>query len=247
MQFDDITKKYLSGSSFSSGLTIKICQSGDLLEDRFSIIENITRGKDIIHLGCVDHLPIIEEKIRKNIWLHSRLCSCAHRCLGIDINSEGIKYLETKLGYTDLVCADITEPNIPELMNNQWDFLIMGEILEHVDNPCAFLKVIHENYSQNIHRIIITVPNALSWQNISHTFSHEECINTDHRYWFTPYTLGKIITQAGMEVEEFSFCQPFPSHSRVQSLLIHPMSLFRHAILWKYPATRQTILIVVKL
>ena len=247
MQFDDNTKKYLSGSSFSSGLTIKICQKGDLLEDRLSIIENITKGKEIIHLGCVDHLPLIEEKIRKNVWLHSRLCSCTHRCLGIDINSEGIKYLETKLGYTDLVCADITKSDISELMGNQWDYLIMGEILEHLDNPCAFLTAIHEKYSQNIGRMVITVPNALSWQNISYTFSHEECINTDHRYWFTPYTLGKIITQAGMEVDEFFFCQPFPSQRGILSWLIHPMALFRQAIIRKYPATRQTLVMVVKL
>lgn len=245
--FEKNIKRFLSGSSFSSGSIVKICQKKDPFSDRFNIIEKICKNKNIIHLGCVDHLPLIERKIRDNVWLHARLCACAHRCLGIDINSEGVEYLVTKLGYPDTVYADITKDNIPDIIDSQWDYLIMGEILEHVDNPCAFLTAIHEKYSQHINRIIITVPNAFSWQNILHTFSHEECINTDHRYWFTPYTLAKITTQAGMEVEQFSFCQPFPLPAGRLSWLIHPRSLFRYAILHRYPATRQTLVMVVKL
>lgn len=250
MKFEDSIKEYLLGTSFSNGLVIKVCQKGDPLKDRFSIMEEICKGKNIIHLGCVDHIPLIDKKIRDNVWLHARLCACAHRCFGIDINKEGVEYLVSRLNYSDIICADITKDDIPELLNNQWDYLVVGEILEHVDNPCAFLTAIHDKYSQNIDRMIITVPNAFSWQNISYTFSCEECINTDYRYWFTPYTLGKIATQAGMEIEEFLFCQLTPSSKgnlSWLSWLIHPLSFFRHAILRRYPATRQTLLMVVKL
>lgn len=246
MEFENNLKKFLSGSNFSSGLTVKICQKGDHLSDRFSIIEEICNRKDIIHLGCVDHLPLIERKISDNSWLHARLCACTHRCLGIDINSDGVNYLITKLGYSDVICADITKDNISGLIDRQWDYLVMGEILEHVNDPCAFLTAIHKRYSNNIGHMIITVPNAFCWENVSHTFSHEECINTDHRYWFTPYTLAKIITQAGMEVEQFFFCQSTPSAGRL-SWLIQPRSLLRHAMLHRYPAIRQTLVMVVKL
>lgn len=246
MEFEKHVKNFLSGSSFSNGLSLKICHKNDPLRDRFSIIEEICNGKDIIHLGCVDHLPLVEKKIKDGVWLHARLCSCARKCLGIDINNEGVEYL-TKLGYSEVICADITKDDIPDLIGNQWDYLVLGEILEHVDNPCAFLTTIHEKYSKNVGRMIITVPNAFSWQNILHTFSHEECINTDHRYWFTPYTLAKITIRAGMEVESFLFCQPVPLPVGRLSWLIHPRSLLRHAILYRYPATRQTLVMVVKL
>ena len=244
MQFENDVKDYLSGSSFSNGLNIKICKKSDFLGDRLSIIENISNNKDIIHLGCVDHIPLIEDKIRDNTWLHSRLCSCTRRCLGIDNNCDGIEYLASKLGYTDVICADIINSDIPEIINNKWDYLIMGEILEHVDDPCSFLRAIRNKYSKNINSIIISVPNALSWQNITHTFSHEECINSDHRYWFTPYTLAKVITLAGMEVAEFFFCQPYPSKRETISIFNHPFSKF---VIRRYPATRQTLVMVVKL
>jgi len=142
MEFEKHVKNFLSGSSFSNGLSLKICHKNDPLRDRFSIIEEICNGKDIIHLGCVDHLPLVEKKIKDGVWLHARLCSCARKCLGIDINNEGIEYL-TKLGYSEVICADITKDDIPDLIGNQWDYLVLGEILEHVDNPCAFLTTIH--------------------------------------------------------------------------------------------------------
>ena len=247
MEFNDNIKKYLSGLYFSNGLTVKISQSGESLSDRFNILEYLCKSKDIIHLGCVDHLPLIEKKISDNIWLHARLCACAHRCLGIDINSEGVEHLKNKLAYSDIIYADITKDNIPDITDSQWDYLVMGEILEHVDDPCTFLTAIHEKYSKNISRMIITVPNAFSLQNILHIFSHEECINTDHRYWFTPYTLAKITTRAGMEVDQFLFCQHNPLPSGRLSRLIHPTSLLRYVILHRYPVTRQTIVMVVKL
>lgn len=247
MQFNDHVSRYLSGSCFSSGLIIKIGHKNDPLRDRFTVLEDICRGKDIVHLGCVDHLPLIEEKIRENTWLHARLCSCAHRCLGIDINSEGIECLINKLGYSDVVCADITRDNISDLSNKQWDYLVIGEILEHVDNPCTFLTAIHDRYCHNINHLVITVPNAFSLQNISHAFSHEEYINTDHRYWFTPYTLGKIVTLAGMTIKEFFFCEPFPLSKRILSWAFHPKGLIQRAILERCPATRQTLVMVVKL
>ena len=32
-----------------------------------------------------------------------------------------------------------------------------------------------------------------------------ELINSDHRYWFSPYTIAKVMLQAGMELDEIFF------------------------------------------
>lgn len=246
MIFDDDVNCYINGDAFSNGLKIKISNSGEPVKDRFQLIESLCKDKKVIHLGCVDHLPLIHKKIEQNIWLHARLCNCASRCLGIDINREGIEYIKNKLGYEDVICADIVDESIDEIKNDSWDYLVLGEILEHVDNPCFFLNRIRENYSTNIDRLIITVPNAFSWQNITYTFNHVECINTDHRYWFTPYTLAKIVYQAGMKWEQFFFCQPIGDNYTISSCFRHPSQLFHYALFKRYPATRQTLLAVVK-
>jgi hypothetical protein len=170
MHFDEEILNYLKGSAFSSGLVVKIARKDDIFTDRTSLIENLCRDKDIIHLGCVDHLPLIREKLKQGLWLHERLCTASHRCLGIDINAGGIEFLEHELGYEDVICADIVRDEIGEVGAHHWDYLVLGEILEHTDNPCSFLAAIRKKYSGTIDRLIITVPNALSWQNITRTF-----------------------------------------------------------------------------
>lgn len=245
MIFDDEVDKYLNGAAFSNGLKIRISNSEESVKDRFQIIESLCRDKKVIHLGCVDHLPLIQKKLEQNSWLHARLCDCSSRCLGIDINREGIEYIRNTLGYEDVICANLIEESIDEIKNDSWDYLVLGEVLEHMDNPCMFLKKIQENYS-NIDKLIITVPNALSLQNITFTFSNIECINTDHRYWFTPYTLANVVCHAGMRVEQFFLCQPISENNNLLYLAAHPKGLFRHMLFKRYPATRQTLLAVAK-
>jgi hypothetical protein len=246
MEFDREVFDYLAGEKFSNGLTVKISPDGEPISDRFQIIESLCANKNIIHLGCVDHLPLINKKIEQNLWLHSRLCKCSKRCLGIDINKEGINFLRNDLGYTDVIYGDIVGEEIGEIKKNSWDYLVLGEVLEHMDDPCLFLSQIREKYTHNIDRLIITVPNAFSWQNITYTFQHRECINTDHRYWFTPYTLAKVVSQAGMSVEQFSFCQSIHECHGILSSVLHPTLLFQKILFSRYPVTRLTLLMVVK-
>jgi len=247
MKFDDDTLDYISGKKFSSGASIKISKRNETIYNRFQIIESLCKNKNIIHLGCVDHLPLINKKIEQNIWLHARLCKVAKKCLGIDINIEGIDYLKYKLGYKDVIYGDIANGDISEIKEKYWDFLVMGEILEHVNNPCFFLQKIHEKYSNNIEKVIITVPNAFSWQNFNGILSHYELINTDHRYWFSPYTLAKIVYLSGMQVEEFYFCESFYMDNKLSSMICHPKTLFHKFLYRMYPATRLTLLMVAKL
>jgi len=247
MKFNEQINKYLEGNSFSSGLIVDIDTYGDYNTDRFSILEKLSQGKNIVHLGCVDHLQIINSKIERNLWLHSRLCNKAKRCLGVDINQEGVNYVKNTLGYKDVICLDILMEERNMIQNNKWNYMVMGEILEHVDNPCLFLKAIKEKYEGCIERLIITVPNAFSWQNVKYSFLDRECINSDHRYWFTPYTLAKILSQAGIEVEEFWLCNPSDSYHKGISKIVHIRSFMRKILLGRYPLMRQTLVMVAKL
>lgn len=247
MRFDNETIEYISGKKFSSGANILISKKNEPLCNRFQIIESLCINKTVVHLGCVDHLPLINKKIKQNVWLHARLCKIAKRCLGIDINNQGIDYLKYTLGYNDVICADILS-DIDEINDNQWDYLVLGEVLEHINDPCLFLQQLNKKYKNKINRVIITVPNAFSWQNIRSTFSHNELINTDHRYWFTPFTLAKILNLSGFAIEEFNFCElNIDINSRLYTFIKNPRYLFYRSLFKLFPATRSTSLMVAKL
>ena len=130
--------------------------------------------------------------------------------MGIDINKEGIDFLKSELGYQDIKCADILNDEIPDITEHSWDYLLMGEVLEHIDDPVLFLSRIKEKFSGVIGQLLITVPNAFAWLNVKYALKHMEFINSDHRYWFTPYTLGKILIRADIRVGDFRFCEYLP-------------------------------------
>jgi hypothetical protein len=247
MKFEKKIDPYLEGTSFSNGLIVQIAEGMESAYDRLQIIENLVAGRSVIHLGCVDHIPLLDEKIKKNRWLHARICKTAKRCLGIDINEEGIRYIRDALGYTDVICADLTIHPLEEILENQWDFLVLGEVLEHIQNPVMFLKKISEYYHNNVTCLIISVPHAFSYLNITSAFLHKEIINSDHYYWFTPYTLAKIVMAAGMQVEFFKFCEPFSPLEENPKTISYPVHIIRHCLTTVFPATHQTLVMVVKL
>jgi len=247
MKFSNNTLEYLVGKKFSNSLTIDIAKKETVILDRFSLIENYVKGKKIIHLGCCDHVPLIKEKIKNNFWLHASITNNSNKTLGIDINKEGIKYLTNELNITNCIYANIIQDEIPEINSENWDYIIAGEIIEHLDNPVEFLKNIHFKFKNKIQKIIITVPNAFCYTNLKFIKKKQECINTDHRYWFTPFTLAKILTLASFQIEEYFFCQPIKEEEKLKwTAYLKPKTYINYFIYRKNPILRETIFMVAK-
>jgi hypothetical protein len=197
---------YLSDKKFDEGLKIQIPFDKERLTRTQKLVALVT-NKKIIHVGCVDHMPIIEEKIRTNTWLHKLVTDVATECIGVDINKEGIEFMK-KIGYTNAYYADLMQPDLPEITSKKWDYMILGEILEHVDNPCDFLKTLNKLYKNNVDKIIITVPNAFCEYNFTNVQKGFEMINSDHRSIFSPYTLNKILHIGGFKLDDIFFVEP---------------------------------------
>lgn len=206
---------FISGRKFSSGMRFKLMADSSDKLDRLDYLEEIGRGRRIIHFGFADHAPLIPEKIRQNKWLHKRLQSVVDEVVGLDINAESVRYCREKLGLDGVYTFDVLKDELPKSVQSvQWDVVIMGEILEHVDNPVEFLKAMHRVFAPVAKQLVVTVPNALCSLNISESLKGNEYINTDHRYWFSPFTLVKVAHRAGFEVEKLSYCSaPMPRRS----------------------------------
>lgn len=202
--FDETDKKYLDGTAFSSIYQFNIKGESSSL-GRIELVAKLVSGQKVVHFGCVDHIPLIEQRRKAGNWLHEILASRCSALVGVDINEEGIQYMQNA-GFETYNSNVVTE-NPPEaIVSKQWDYIVAGEVLEHIDDPVMFLKAIREKYGACTKRIIITVPNALSYTNFRFALRNIEMINSDHRFWFTPFTLMKVVAQAGIEVEDFDLC-----------------------------------------
>lgn len=197
MKFDSEINKYLSGELFSSGLDIPFCDEKFPNQSRIEKIIEITKGKSIIHVGCADHLPLIESKIKNKKWLHGLLMESTAQCIGVDNNKEAVNFINNELGIKEVYYSDITKDKLSILENSHWDYMVLGELIEHVDNPVAFLTDIREKFKGKVEKIIITAPNVFNILIIKDILNNVENTNTDHRYWFSPFTLTKITLNSG--------------------------------------------------
>ena len=111
--------------------------------------------------------------------------------------------------------------------------MVLGEIVEHLDNPVAFLNAVSSRYSPFVRKMLVTAPNACRYANFRHALSGVEFINTDHRFWFTPYTLAKVLHRAGLAVTEFYFV-----HSA------RPPNRAKRWIYDKFPQLKDTLIMI---
>lgn len=204
LYLDETDKKYLDGAEFSGIYQFKLKGRSESLS-RIDLVMKLVSGKSVIHFGCIDHIPLIEYRRNTGTWLHDKLAGHCTALVGVDIFEEGIKYMK-EAGFETYNSNVVTENPPAEIVTRKWDYIVAGEVLEHVDDPVMFLKSIREKYGTCTDRIIITVPNALCYTNFRFALRNVEMINSDHRFWFTPFTLAKVATQAGIEIEGFDLC-----------------------------------------
>jgi hypothetical protein len=229
---DQTDFKFLKGLEFSNSYVLNV-KNKIPLQERITFLESFFLAKNVIHFGCVDHLPLIDEKVREGTWLHSRLASVSNRIVGIDINRVGIDVVNS-MGYTSF-CIDVIKDSIPEkILDSNWDYIFLGEILEHLDNPQLFLKSIHEKFSSSGAKLIVTVPNSSNLSNFSNSIRGKETVNSDHRFWFSPVTISRLLFASGFIPEYFTLLQENYSKSRFYKVL-----LLKH-----FPLLRDKIFIV---
>ena len=236
MKLNNEVLPYLKDEKFSAGLFLKISDPEKNLRNRIDFICAYAKGKKILHVGCLDHIPLIEKKISQGLWLHKRIDEVAGRQVGIDINREGLEWVRSSLGYENVYYENIISQDPPgEMITSEtWDAMILGEILEHVDNPVAFLSQLKNKYSPYVKEVLITVPNAFTLDNFLLALRHQECINTDHRSWFSIYTLSKNLTLAGFTDFDFHFVTSYPSD--------YKNNWFKRSLVNRFPALRNTII-----
>jgi len=227
--------EHLTGEKFSGFYRVRVSHREREIPLRGDLLEALLQGKQVVHLGFADHLPYIKKKVEEDTWLHGRLLHCAGRCLGIDVDQEAVAFVKGELGIGDVLCADVAAAPVSEIAEGSWDYMLLGEILEHVDDPVRFLARINEFYGRSIERVALTVPNAFWLKNFQGATKHTERLNTDHRYWFSAFTLGKVVVRAGMVPEGFRYCE----RRAVRTLR-------KRFLLRRFPALRETLVMVAR-
>lgn len=91
---------------------------------------------------------------------------------------------------------DIERDRLPR---KQYDYILCGEILEHLSNPGRFLDKLKEYNCP----IIITVPNAFCTSGYTWVKKEIENVNLEHVAYYSYNTLKTLVERHGYTVREF--------------------------------------------
>ena len=173
---------------------------------RIDFIKKMSAGKKVLHLGCTNY-PYTEDSIKSEMLLHFDLEKTAEELYGFDYDQAGLDIL-SKYGGKNLYRADLEKlEEVP--IDETFDVIIGGEMIEHLSNPGLFLKGI-KRFMRKDTKLIITTINAYCGlrfliYGLRGKGGANEPVHPDHVYYFSYSTLNLILKRENFAVEEFKF------------------------------------------
>ena len=190
------------------------------LVQRLDFIKRVSTGKRVLHLGCTNW-PYTIEAMDGGTLLHKDLAEVSPELYGFDYDQEGIDVLASK-GYANLYRADLENLDEVEL-DTQFDVIIAGEMIEHLNNPGRFLQGI-KRFMNRETRLVITTINAYSGMRflvygLRGQGGKLEPVHPDHVSYYSYSTLKLVLERHGFTIEKFMFYDIGDEHRPYNSTL----------------------------
>ncbi len=183
------------------------------LVHRVDFIKEMCAGKKVLHLGCTNY-PYTEESIKHEMLLHLELGKVAGSLSGFDFDQKGIDILAAA-GVENLYRGDLEKLEEVEL-NETFDVIVAGEMIEHLSNPGLFLHGIQRFMNEQT-KLLITTINAYSGMRffiygLRGKGGENEPVHPDHVAYYSYKTLKMVVEKENLQVKEFLFYDLGPEH-----------------------------------
>lgn len=165
--------------------------SNEITDPRIGDIVREVDGGRVLDIGCVQHDP---KKRHDPNWLHQHLYEPAESVLGVDMDCEVVKKLQ-EAGY------NVVTGNAEFLdMDEQYDYVVAGELIEHLSNPGEFLQAVKDRLT-NGGRLILTTPNVWCWARLKYLVQKNGVpCNPEHTHYHDEATLRQLFERHGYHV-----------------------------------------------
>lgn len=168
------------------------------------IIVNLVKEKNVLHIGACDS-PYSKQRYLNGTLLHCLINNVGNEVVGLDIDRNSIEEL-CVLGLNNIFWGDIVNNKYEiDLQTKNFDYIILGDIIEHLDNPGLALVNI-KKLMTNRTKVIITVPNCFSYGAIKNLIKLKEEVHPEHVFWTSKTTMEKLISNQGFSIINFNYC-----------------------------------------
>ena len=143
---------------------------------REEIIKGYVKGKDVLDVGTVGQTS------KYNLW--SEIKPIAEKLTGIDIEPSDNK--------------NIIQGNMETYsFGKKFDVVVLGDIIEHVNNQGLLLENVYKHLKDD-GVLIITTPNA-KWPTVF------RAANSTHTLWHDKSTLEVVLKRYSFRIKEFKY------------------------------------------
>ena len=133
-----------------------------------------------------------------------QLRSRGNYVVGVEVSAAAAQEARTKLD--EVHSFDVEDPWPAEVLEQSFDVVVLGEVLEHIFDPVEVLRVVHRVLAPN-GRVVITTPNFLVWiarlQVLFGRFRYQRygLFDFGHIRWFTYDYLRQVVSEAGFVID----------------------------------------------
>lgn len=163
--------------------------------DRLTYMSELCTGKTVLDVGCFDETAI--EKRETEHWLHGRIQKVALRVVGVDSSSQ-IPIEGIKTGINSVIHrGDGVNISLDILKSADFNLVVAGEFIEHIENPLQFLRNIKQALPGR--QLVISTPNGCCFANTLLGSIGREVQHPDHLHNFSFKILNTLCLRAGFE------------------------------------------------
>lgn len=163
--------------------------------DRLSYIADLCREKVVLDIGCFDETALAKRDTEH--WLHGRIRAQARRVIGVDssnlIPPEGIR----TGGNSIILHGDGVDVEREILQSDNFDIIVAGEFIEHIESPLHFLKNMKQIFPGRV--LVVSTPNGACFANTLLGSIGREVQHPDHLHNFSFKILNTLCQRAGFQ------------------------------------------------
>jgi 2-polyprenyl-3-methyl-5-hydroxy-6-metoxy-1,4-benzoquinol methylase len=174
--------------------------------DRDTYLVELVRGQRVLHVGCTD-TPLTTQKLATGDLLHAKLLPTADEIVGLDVDSEALAVLERAIGgryvHADATDVDAMVPVVDALRPT---LILAADVIEHIPDAGRFVRALAATAGRPDPpaRVAVSTPNGLSIRTPILALAGNELIHPDHRVVYTPTSLARTLSDAGLAPTEWA-------------------------------------------